>query len=347
MATRVEGRDEAQAAAARRRGLLAALSGAVLATAYAFSFVFAQGTPAPHKLPIAIAGPAAQAQRLARQVERGAGEDYAVRPLRSRRAAVRELRRGDIYLAAVVGSGPVRFLAAPARGRDAVMGTVLALPKLLGVPRSAPPQVEEVVPLVGEDPEGQVLNLQLFPPIIVGIVVPILLLMLAPALTVRSRLATVALFSLLGGLGSMLMSNVALDALPGSYLALSGVAILLAFAIGSCTTAFIGALGPPGVALSLLLFLIIGNVASGAAVQHELLPAFYRIVGPYLPPGAAADAERGIAYFDASHVLRPLLVLAAFSTLGTAASLALGGRRPAPQGDPSGPTPDQTAVEGA
>ncbi len=327
--------------AVSRRGLAAALVGAVLATAYAFSFVFAQGTPSPHELPVAVAGPSAQVATLARRIERSAGDAYEVRRFDGERSARRALRDGDIYVAILVGDGPVRLLTASALGRTAVQGAVMELPKHAGLPAMPLPQVEEIRPLVGEDPQGTVLNVQLFPPIILGLVVPILLLLIAPALTVRQRLGAVSLFALLAGVGTMLMTNVALSALPGSFLALTGISILLAFAIASCVTGSVGAVGPPGIGVGVLLFLIIGNVASGASVQHEELPGFYRVVGPYLPPGAGADALRSVAYFDGSNLLRPLLVLGGFGLLGATLCLAFGSRRPAPQGDPSGPTADQ------
>ncbi len=331
--------------AASKRGLLAVLVGAVLATAYAFSFVFAQATPEPHELPIAVAGgDAGRVAELERRLETAAGESYDVARLGSAEAGREQLRRGKRFVVVLVGNGPVRFLAAPALGRGAVDDAVMELPMLLGLPKTTLPKVEEVRPLVREDPLGTALNLSLFPPIIVGIVVPILMLLLASALTLRRRLLLVAAFSILAGLGPMLMVNVVLGAVPGDFLALAGVQALLAFGVGACTTAAVGAFGPPGVGLSLLVFLIFGNVASGAAVTTETLPGAYRVIGPYLPPGAAADALRRIGYVDGAELLRPLLVLAAFCVAGAGLTLLLGGRRPAPQGDPAGPTSDQEAT---
>jgi hypothetical protein len=326
---------------AARRAVVAAVVGALLAGAYAFSFLFAQATPEPHELPIAIAGPPARVAVLAKRVEAAAGHGYDVRRLDGSGTAREALRAGEVYVAVVVGSGPARLLTAPALGRSAVTATVLALPPLIGA--KGTPQVEVVRPLAKDDPEGEALNLQLLPLSIFGIVVPILLLLLASSLTVRARLAALAVNALLAGAGVALVSHSALHALPGSLLALAGLAALLAFAISSCTTALTAALGPPGVALGVLVFLIFGNVASGAAVQNAQLPGAWRVAGPYLPPGAAADAMRSVAYFPDADLLRPLLVLGGFAAVGAALCLVLGGRRPAPQGQPSGPTSDQGA----
>jgi hypothetical protein len=79
--------------------------------------------------------------------------------------------------------------------------------------------------------------------------------------------------------------------------------------------------------LRFLVFLIVGNVASGAAGAHELLPGFWRTVGEFLPPGAAATALRNAAYFPAASLLQPLAVLAIFVVAGAAVELALGPRQ--------------------
>jgi len=52
----------------------------------------------------------------------------------------------------------------------------------------------------------------------------------------------------------------------------------------------------------------------------KLMPGFWRAVGPWVPPGGAAQ-----------------LVLLGFAVAAVAVNLSLGGRQPAPQGDPAGP----------
>ncbi len=323
---------------ASRRALLLAVAGAGLLAAYVFSFVFAQATPEPHELPVAVAGPASRTLTLQRRIETAGGGSFAVRRLKGTREAQRALREREIYAAVVVGDGPARVLTAPAAGLSATMVAVKELPGLIGAKM---PQIEEVRPLAEEDPEGDALNLALFPLVIFGVLLPVLVTLVSGALVVRARIAVLALFTVLGGTGAMAVANLALDALPGSLVAEAGIATLLTFSVAACTTAFIAMLGPPGAGLGLIVFLIVGNVASGASVVNELLPSFFRVVGPYLPPGAGADALRSTAYFDGVALLRPMLVLAGFALAGTLLDLALGGRRPAGQGDPAGPSPDQ------
>jgi len=84
--------------------------------------------------------------------------------------------------------------------------------------------------------------------------------------------------------------------------------------------------------LAALLFIVLGNPGSGNASAPELLPAFWRVTGQLLPPGAGGQAIRDTAYFDAHALAPPALVLAAWALLG--ATLILIGRR-APKAAPA------------
>jgi hypothetical protein len=204
--------------------------------------------------------------------------------------------------------------------------------------------LNSVKPLVKGDEQGQALNLTVLPLMIFSVVVPILLAAVAAALTVRVRLLLIAGFAVLAGVGVALVANPWLDAIPGPFALEAAVAALTVFAAAATTLGFIAAIGPLGGGVGLVLFLVVGNVASGAYVVDELMPGFWRAVGPWLPPGAAADGLRDIAYFHHREVARPLLVLAAFAVVGTVVNLMLGDRRPAPQGHPEAPTPDASSA---
>jgi hypothetical protein len=71
-----------------------------------------------------------------------------------------------------------------------------------------------------------------------------------------------------------------------------------------------------------LAFLLIGNPGSGNASAPELLPGFWRTVGPLLPPGAGGQALRNVAYFDGAALAGPLLVLGGFALAGAVLILA-------------------------
>jgi hypothetical protein len=75
-----------------------------------------------------------------------------------------------------------------------------------------------------------------------------------------------------------------------------------------------------------LVFVILGNAASGGPFARPLLPGFWRTVGGVLPPGAAVDLSRSALFFDGARITGPILVLAGWAAVGTLLALALGGR---------------------
>ena len=100
-------------------------------------------------------------------------------------------------------------------------------------------------------------------------------------------------------------------------------------------------LGPAGLGVAALLFVVLGNPGSGNASAPELLPGFWRVAGQFLPPGAGGQALRDVAYFDGHALLIPAVVLAGWALFG-AARLLIGRRARRPQ--PAAPTEPRIAV---
>ena len=65
-----------------------------------------------------------------------------------------------------------------------------------------------------------------------------------------------------------------------------------------------------------VLFVVLGNPSAGGAFPTNLLPSFFSAIGPWLPPGAATSAIRGIVYFDNAGVGNPVLVMVAWLVVG-------------------------------
>lgn len=319
------------------RGVLALLISLVLVGGYTLSYTFAQATPAPHGLPVAVVT-AGDGAAWADRIEREHRDAYEVHRVAARAAATAQIGHRDVYAALVATPGGPHLLLAPAAGKTTAEQLALRLPAAAGLPK--PPQTEMVRPLAKRDPNGTALDYVVFPVLIFGIVMPLLLTTVAPVIPLRRRLALVAGYALAGGTTVVLIANVALDALPGPLGSELLVAALALLAVATTTTALIGLLGPPGVVLAILVLLILGNASSGTLVAWELLPGLHRAVGPWLPPGCLAQALRNLAYFGGVDLLRPVLALAGYAMVAAATTLALGDRRPAPQGDPAGPTTD-------
>ena len=294
--------------------------GVALPLLFVFFFVFPAHDPEPNGLPIGIAAPAPVAERLASALEsREDGLD--VRTFADAGALRAAIGDRAVYGGLVAPGGrPTRVLISSAQS-----ATVASLLGELGRAAGAT-RVEEVTPLAEDDPRGVTLNVLVLPVIITAILGALLAVQLTPLLRTRQRLPLVALTGLLAGLGTVGLVRL-LDALRGPYLAEAGIVALAIIAIALTAGGLIRVLGPPGVMVAFLLFLMLGSPASGLAGAPELLPTPWAQIGPLLPPGAVGSALRGTAYFDGARVLGPIVVLLAWAGVGIALNLVADRRR--------------------
>ncbi|UTI66107.1 hypothetical protein NBH00_07850 [Paraconexibacter antarcticus] len=319
------------------RAAVAAVVLALLGAAYVGSYLAAQADPAPHHVAVRVSGSPARTRAALLALRRttpGAFDAVAAPSGAAARAAV---LGGEASGALLLRTPPV-LLVAPARGASTARALGRRLPKAAGVKGVV--RVAVLRPLPRRDPQGSALGLTLLPLAVIGVLITLVLAALAPDLTVRARVVVVGGFALLSGTAAGLVATVGLDVLPTPPVTTCLVLAALVAAIALPTLTVIAAIGPIGVLAGFVTFLVVGNVAAGATVDTALMPQPWRAVGPLLPPGAATDLLRGLAPHDPTGTGRPLLVLGAFVAAGLAGTLALGDRRPAPQGDPEGPTSD-------
>ncbi|MGJ5829185.1 DUF3533 domain-containing protein [Streptomyces ossamyceticus] len=149
------------------------------------------------------------------------------------------------------------------------------------------------------------------------------------------RLAALAVFSVLGGLGGAVTAGPVLGALPGSVAALWGLGALVVFAVGAATLALQCVFGIAGIGIAVLLVVVAGNPSAGGALPPPLLPPFWAAIGPALPPGAGVWVARSIAYFEGNDTTVPLLVLSAWATAGAAITLVMAALRRKPDRRPA------------
>src|SRR5262249_36385350 len=86
------------------------------------------------------------------------------------------------------------------------------------------------------------------------------------------------------------------------------------------------AAGPAGTGLVILLFVILGNAASGGPFARPLLPGLWRTIGGVLPPGARVGLARAALFFGGARTPGAVRVLVGWAALGAALMIALGGR---------------------
>ena len=141
-----------------------------------------------------------------------------------------------------------------------------------------------------------------------------------------ARIGALAGFGVVAGILSVVILRASFDVFSGHVVALCAIAALTIFASGAATAGIQAAVGPAGTGLVILVFVILGNAASGGPFARPLLPGFWSTIGGVLPPGASVDLARSALFFDGARIAGPILVLVGWAALGTALALAFGGR---------------------
>lgn len=297
----------------------------VLMLAFAFFYVGAFHDPTPHHVPVAVVGPPAVAARL----NRVPGNPLDARQASSRSDALSQIDDREVYGAFEPATN--RLFVASAANR----ATAVALEQtfnLLAAARDRPAvQVTDVKPLPLKDPNGTAAFYAVVAWMFGGYIAATLIgLIGSPRSTSRKRAAArigaLAKFGLVAGILSVVMLRVCFGVFSGQVIAMCGIAALTIFASAAATAGIQAAAGPAGTGLIILVFVILGNSASGGPFARPLLPGLWRTIGGVLPPGASVDLARSALFFDGARIVGPLVVLVVWAVAGTLLALALGGR---------------------
>lgn len=320
------------------RAALLVLGVLAIQLAFIASYIGAFHAPAPHRVPLAVTAHSSQvSDEVLYRLSTLPDEPLDPRPVGNEAAAVEQIRNRDIDGALVLGpDGTARLLVASGGGASlsqALAEVVTAAEK--GQPRTL--KVVDVVPGTPGDGRGLSSFYLVVGWCVGGYLCAAILGISAgarPANGSRAviRLGALLVYSILAGLLGSVIAGPVLDALPGSLPALWGLGTLLVFAVGSLTLALQGLVGVIGIGIAILLVVVLGNPSAGGAYPHPLLPPFWRIIGPALPPGAGTYAARSIAYFRGNGAGVPMLVLGVWAVTGTALTIAAAVFRPGGMG---------------
>ncbi|MCW2956455.1 MAG: hypothetical protein JWO69_1324 [Thermoleophilia bacterium] len=298
---------------------------------FATIFLAAVGKPAPHDVPVAIVGPAAQAEAVQEQLDARIDGGFDVRSVETEEEGRALIGDRDAYGVLVVDGADTKVLVAGFNGaalNGAVQSALLPVGVVLGGGQ-VQPVVEDVQ--AGTGKPGSVFYV-VFGMVIAGMAFTIASGALTPIAAVggwRQRLLATAVTAVVVGVAIALVAF-AFDALPGDYALVALVAALLMFALAAMIQGLVLLLGPPGLILSAIFFIMIGNAASGAAVHPLLLGQGWRQLSPLLPTGAGSMAVVDVAAFSDADVTGPLVVLVVWALLGTALVVVGVRRRAAP-----------------
>ncbi|MFF8380075.1 ABC transporter permease [Streptomyces sp. NPDC015661] len=288
---------------------------------------------APRDLPIGVAGPAAAADAVERQLGRheGAFEIHRYEDAAAARAAIEDR---DVYGAVVVTPSGTELLTASAA--SPVVAGLLREAVTAQAPAGAEVRVTDVVAAPAGDPRGAVLGASLLPLALIGAATGVTTVLLG--LRGAGAAATLVGAAALAGVVGATLADSWLGALTGDWWAEAGVLGLTVLAIGSAFAGLATLLGKPGFGLAAALTILLGNAFSGMSSAPQMLPTGVGALGQWLPPGAGGSALRSVSAFDGAAAGRPLLVLSLWAVAGLAAT-ALGARRRAEAAPSTEPAP--------
>ncbi|WOX25704.1 ABC transporter permease [Streptomyces solicathayae] len=302
-----------------------------------WAFAWPAARVAPRDLPLGVAGPATATAPLEQSLARHEGA-FDVHRYPDAAAARKAIEDRIVYGAAVVTPQGPELLTATA-GSPAV-AQLLREAVTAQLPAGAQPKVTDVVPAPAADPRGGAFASSLLPLAIAGAAAGAVVTLLG----LRGLRAGAALVgaAALAGLTGVALAHSWLEVLTGSWWAEAGVLGLTVLAIGATMAGLAGLLGPRGLGIGGLLMILIGNPFSGVATAPQLLPEPAGLLGQWLPPGAAGQALRSVAFFDGNGAGQALLVLALWAAAGLTAVLATGRRaeRVAPTPGAARPEPE-------
>ncbi|MFB7619456.1 hypothetical protein [Kitasatospora sp. NPDC056181] len=184
-------------------------------------------------------------------------------------------------------------------------------------------------PLAAKDPFGLVQGLMLVPLLIGGYMSSTVLMAVTGRAAGRWRAAQLAGFAVVSGLVVDLIVCYWLQGFPSSKFWITWPICTLIVAVVAAVAAILQKLlGPVGTLLTVVVIMLFGNPSAGGATGVPYLPAFWRDIGPYLPPRNAYILLHHTIYFDGHGTGQALTTLLIYLGVAAAVLIVLDLRRP-------------------
>jgi hypothetical protein len=304
---------------------LVLLPALVLMLAFAFSYVGAFHEPTPHNVPLAVVGPPS----VATQLNQLPGDPLDTRQSPSRSDALSQIDDRTVYGAYEAATN--RLFVASAANRPTAIALEQTFNRAAAAQGRPAVRVTDVKPLPPKDSNGTAAFYGMIAWVFGGYIGSTLIGLIGTPRSrsharAAARIGALAGFAVVAGILSVILLRACFGVFEGHVVALCAIAALTIFASGAATAGIQAAAGPAGTGLVILLFVILGNAASGGPFARPLLPGLWSTIGGVLPPGASVDLARAALFFDGKRIAGPTLVLVGWAAFGTALVIALGGR---------------------
>lgn len=294
------------------------------------SFLGALHSPKPHKVDVAVVGPADSLGHLLQspfaQQEEGA---FNFKPYQSEEDARSALLHRKIDGAIILGPTGQHLIFAGASGRfnGQILTTAFEAEAAASHQKLT---VDDLRPLPSRDLNG-ISPLYFVFGVVLGSLAfgMVLTQAVGRKLSPATHLGIFAGFAVLIAAGTTWTVDGLVGALTHDPLRLFGIAALISIAVSSVTSLIARLLGPVGAGALGLLIVTVGMPAAGGPFGADFIPEWYSKLGKALPVGAGVPAVRNISYFGADDIGLPLTTLITWTVIGVLglSILALKGRR--------------------
>ncbi|MGV9210265.1 ABC transporter permease [Micromonospora sp. RB23] len=291
-----------------RTVLTVAVVGILLAMAFVASYTLALDRPPPHRIPTALVGDETSVAQELKASMRGALEYRSYPNAEEARDAIERQR---VYAALVVEPGGSRLLVASAAGNSLAQMLRNAALKL-DEQGERKVIVTDVRPLPDTDRSGLAAFYVMIAATLLGFLTALQLRNNVGRLPLRTWLAIFAGLAVVGGLALAVIVGPILHGLPAPLPALWGTLAAQIAVTGLFGTLMLILIGRWAVVPTWLIFIAIGNAASGGAVATALLPQPYRAISDIHPNGCVVALLQTTSYFPEAVGVRPVVVEAAW-----------------------------------
>lgn len=329
------------------RGLVLIAGVLALQMGFILSYIGAFHSPSPHRIPVAVVAPAAASAQITGRLNALPGDPIHATPapdVATARAHVMDRTVDAAFIFDAQGRADSLIVASAAG--PALSQVAADLAQRIEASQHRQVTITDIRPPAAADGRALSSFYLVLGWMIGGYLAAAILGVAAghrPASPLRAviRLGALGVYAVASGLGGAILVGPILGTLTGHFTALWAIGTLVVFAAAATTMALQILLGTIGIGVAILAFVVLGNPSAGGPYPSMLLPTFWRVIGPALPPGAATTTVRNTVYFNGSATAGPLGVLAAYAIGGLAVSLltaALLHRRaaapPATEGSP-------------
>jgi hypothetical protein len=260
---------------------LVLLPALVLMLAFAFSYVGAFHDPTPHSVPLAVVGPPS----VAAQLDRLPGHPLQPRTTTSRQSALSQIDDREVYGAYEAATNTL--FVASAANRATAIALEATFDRVAAAQGRPAVRVTDVKPLPPKDPNGTAAFYAVIAWVFGGYIGATLIALVgsprsASRARATARIGALAAFAVVAGLLSVIILRASFDVFAGHLLAMCAIAALTIFGSAAATAGIQAAAGPAGTGLVILVFVILGNAASGGPFARPLLPGLWRTIGGVL-----------------------------------------------------------------